>query len=91
MAPDGPNGVGDHADRFSMPTDVHSIGNKRETAEIETENIRMGRINSKLRNSPYTDEIVTPKPADRWKRVSADDTHVYLPLNAPVEASGTAN
>ncbi|KIM58353.1 hypothetical protein SCLCIDRAFT_28137, partial [Scleroderma citrinum Foug A] len=90
MAPDGPNGVGDHADRSSVPTDVHSIGNKRETAEIETGNVRMGRIDSKLRNSPYTDEIVTPKPADRWKRVSADDTHVYLPWNAPVEVLSRA-
>ena len=40
-APDGPNGIGDHADRSSMPMDVHSIRNKRETAEIKMGNIRM--------------------------------------------------
>ena len=84
-APDSPNGVGDHADRSSMPTDVHSIGNKRETAGIETGNVRMGQIDSKLQNSLYMDKIVMPTPVDQWKRVSADDTHVYLLWNVPVE------
>ena len=86
--PDEPNGLGNQTDGSSMCTDVHSIGNERETAANETVNVSTHRINSETQNSPYTNEIATFKRASRWKRVSADGTDVYLPCNAPVEALG---
>ena len=84
-APDKPDGRGNHTDRSGVHRDVHSIGNERETGANETENVRTSQNDSKAPNSPYMCEIATPKPADRWKRVSADDTYVYLPWNAPIE------
>ena len=87
-APDGPNGIGDHADRSSVPTDVHSIGNKRETAENETETIRTCRIKRKMENSPYKRENETPEPTNRWRKVSVSNVDVYVPCNAPIEAPG---
>ena len=85
-APDEPDGCGNHTDRLGMHRDVHNIGNKRETGVNEMENIRTSRNDSKAPNSLYMREITTLKPADRWKQVSADDTYVYLPWNAPIEA-----
>ena len=86
VAPDEPDGCRNHTDRSGVHRDLHSIGNERETGANETENVRTSQNDSKAPNSPYMHEIATPKPADRWKRVSADDTYVYLPWNAPIEA-----
>ena len=33
-------------------------------------------------------ENTTPKPADRWRKVSAEEINVYIPWDAPVEALG---
>ena len=46
----------------------------------------MCRIKLRTRNSPDTTEVERPEPPDRWKRVSAGDSDIYLPWNAPVEA-----
>ena len=69
--PDKPDGCGNHQNMLSMHTDVHCIGNERETAKIKMGNVRMGQIDSKPRNSPETHKIATAKPIGRWRKVSA--------------------
>ena len=83
--PDKPNGCGNHADRSSVPTKVHSIGNEREPAANETGNVRTCRIRPKMKNSPNECEIAMPEPTYRWRKVSAGDGDIYVPWNMPVE------
>ena len=65
--PDKPDGCRNLADTSSVYTDMHSIGNGMETPENETVNVRKRQIGQKTRNSPNATEIVTPKPASRWR------------------------
>ena len=69
-----------------MYTDRHSIGDETETAGNQARNVRKRQIKQKTQNSPDTNGTAMPKPPDQWKRVSADDIHVYALLNAPVVA-----
>ena len=85
LAPDEPNGHGDHTDRSSVHTDAHCIGNKMQMAANETENVRRRRNMPKTQDSPYTPKIEPSKHSIQWRRVSMDDIDVYLPLNAPIE------
>jgi len=60
-------------------------------AENKAETVRTCQNESKTQDSPYTTKVATPKPTSRWKQVSAGDTDMYVPWNAPVEALGTAS
>ena len=84
--PDEPNGLGNQTDGSSVRTDIHSIGNERQTAENNAKNVRTRQTVEKTQDSPYTAEIEPSKHPRRWRRVSADDISVYLPGNMPVEA-----
>ena len=84
--PDEPNGCGNHADGSSTRTDMHTIGNERETAANETGNVRRSRNDPKSQNSPIGPEITPPKSTHRWKRVGVGNVNVYLPWNVPIEA-----
>jgi len=83
-APDEPNGVGDHTDGSSRCTDVHSIGNGRETAENDSRSVRKRQTEAQTRNSPKAHEIATPEPTKQWTRVSIGGGDVYVPFNAPI-------
>ncbi|KIM53216.1 hypothetical protein SCLCIDRAFT_32076 [Scleroderma citrinum Foug A] len=74
--PDEPDGCGNHADASSARTDSHCIGNEMEMAANRTGNVRTRRTEEKTRNSPTTPENATPKPADRWRKVSAEEIDV---------------
>jgi len=82
--PDEPNGCGSRADWSSVRTDAHCGGN-------ETERVRTRQIGSKMQYSPGTRETTTLKRPRRWRRVSADGIHVYVPWNVPIEVLGTAS
>jgi len=88
---DGPDGHGSHADRSSAHTDTRSVGNTTETTENKAETVRTRQNGPKTRNSPNAIEIATAKLPRRWRRVSADGIHVYVPWNAPIEVLGTAS
>ena len=83
--PDEPDGCRNLVDMLSAHTDAHSNGDKSETSANVRINVRTGRIDSKLQNSPDTCEIETSKPIHRWKRVSVNNIDGYIPWDVPVE------
>ena len=85
---DEPNGFGDATDVSSVSTDGPSVETETEMPANIRRNVRIPRIERNPRNSPSTREIVTPKPAYQWKRVSNGDSDMYIPWNAPVKALG---
>ena len=87
--PDEPDGCGNPADMLSVHTDMHSIGNGTKTAENGRGDVRMGRIDSRKRNSLYTTEVGRPEPTYQWRKISVGNVDVYVPWNMPVEALGT--
>jgi len=66
---------------------AYCAGNGRETAKNETESIRTRQMGSRTRNSPNAIEIATPELPSRWKKVSAGGINVYVPQNAPIDAT----
>ena len=83
-APDEPNSDGDLTEGLTVHMDGHSIETETEMAENRRGNIRMGRIDSMRRNSPYTPENKQSKPTNRWRRVSIGNGGVYIPLNVQI-------
>jgi len=81
------NGSWSHADASSMHTDTHCGGNETETAENEAETVRTRQTDEEMQDSPNAREIATPKPTIRWKKVSAGGIDIYVPQNAPIEAT----
>ena len=79
------DGIETRADASIGRGDIPSVETETETAENDSTNVRC-RIDSKTRNSPYTLENETPKRSYRWRKVSAGDGDVYVPLNTPVAA-----
>ena len=61
-----------------MYMDAHSVGNETKMTANDSRNIRMRQMIEKSRNSPYTDEIATSKPTNRWKRVSNGNSDVKV-------------
>ena len=80
------DGIGSHADASNGSTDTPSVNTDAIKAANGTGNVRTRRTEEKTRNSPTTPENATPKPADRWRKVSAEEIDVYVPWDAPVEA-----
>jgi len=66
----------------SIRRDAHCTGNRREMAGNESESVRSHRTGLRTQNSPSVIEIATAKLPSRWRKVSADDNGVYVPLNA---------
>ena len=58
--------------------DAHSVGNETKMTANDSRNIRMRQMIEKSRNSPYTDEIATSKPTNRWKQVSNGNSDVKV-------------
>ena len=85
---DESNACGNQTDTSSPRTGTQSVGDVRETAEKETQNVRNCRNDSKTQNTPYTTEVATFKHTYRRRMVSVNDSDVYLPSNAPIEAPG---
>jgi len=85
--PDAPNGCGSHADASSRRTDAYCVGNDTQTAANEAESVRTRRMGSKTQNSPVAHGIVTAKRPRRWKMVSVEEVHVYVPWNASIETA----
>jgi len=85
--PDAPNGCGSHADGSSARTHAYCAGNGRETPAKEAERVRMLQNGSTTQNSPETHETATPKPTNRWRKVSVGNGDVYVPWNAPIETA----
>ena len=83
--PDEPNGCGNHVDGSSASMDVHTAEDETQTAVNKTENVRKRRNGQRTQNSPYTAKIETPEPIRQWRKVSIEDTDVYLSWDAPVE------
>ncbi|KIM51077.1 hypothetical protein SCLCIDRAFT_33747 [Scleroderma citrinum Foug A] len=54
-------------------------------------NVRTCRIRQRTENSPNAPKNGMSKPIRRWRMVSIGEANMYLLLNAPVEASGTAS
>ena len=82
--PDEPDCCGNHPNTSSVHTDAHRVGNERQMAENNAKNVRTRQTVEKMQDSPYTAEIVMPEPISRWRRVSASDIDVYIPLNTPI-------
>ena len=82
------DGLGDRMDMSSVCMDMHSVGVGTEMAEKEAENIRTPQNRQKAQNSPNTHKIVTSSSTYCWRRVSIDESDVYVPWSAPVEALG---
>ena len=87
-APDKPDGCRNHMNPPSMHTDVHSIGNERETPANETDNVKTHQRIEKLQNSPNAHRIAMPKHAYQWRKVSTGNIDVYTPWNVPIEVLG---
>ena len=81
------DGFRSHMDTLTMQQDAHSVANNVGMAENATRNVRKGRTMSKMQNSPYTPEIATPEPTNRWKRVSVSSGSVYVLVNVPIETT----
>jgi len=69
----------------NVPKNVAQRFQRHGNRENEVENVRMRRTKLRSRNSLATTEVERPEPTDRWKRVSADDSDIYILWNAPVE------
>jgi len=82
--PDVPNGSRSHADASSVHTDTHCAGNETETTENAPKNVRTCRIERKAENSPNGRDIAMPEVARRWRMVSVEEVHVYVPYNVPI-------
>ena len=78
--------IGSHADALTGQTDALGVEMNVTKSANETVNVRKLRIRWKTQNLLYKPEIATAKPIGLWRAVSADDIHVYIPLNAPVAA-----
>ena len=85
---DEPNGCRDHTDASSAQMDAPSVQTGASTPKNGTERVKTRQMESTTRNSPHTHEIATPEPTIRWKRVSVNDTNVYLPQNTPIDRTG---
>ena len=85
--PDEPDGCGNLADMLSAHTDAHSDGDESETSANVRINVRMGRIDSKPRNSPEICKIATAKPIGQWRGVSTSCTDVHVPLSVPIDTA----
>jgi len=85
--PDEPNGCGSHADGSSAHTHAYCIGNNTQTAANEAESVRTRRMGSKMQNSPVVHGIVTAKRPRRWRMVSVEEVHMYVPWNASIETA----
>ena len=85
------NGIGSNAEVLTGHGEIPCVGNKTETSENETGIVRTCQIGRKSQNSPYAPKNGTSKPIRQWRMVSVGEANVYLPLNAPVETSGTAS
>ena len=79
------DGTRNHTDTLATRTEPHSIETHTILPANKTQNVRMHRIRWKLQDSPYTLENETPKPICQWRKVSIEDTDVYLPWDVPVE------
>ena len=86
--PHEPNGRGNHVDGSDARTEVYSVKNDEETAADKMGNVRMHRNSLKTQNSPYMTEIVMFKHTYQRRRVSVNNSDMYLPWNAPVEVLG---
>ena len=62
--PGGSDGLRDHADASSVYMDMHSIGDKTETAGNQVRNVRKHQIEQKTQNSPDMNGTTMPKPPD---------------------------
>ena len=79
------DGTRNHADTLATCTEPHSVETHAILPANETQNVRMHRIRWKLQDSPYMLENEMPEPICQWRKVSVEDTDVYLPWDAPVE------
>ena len=62
-------------------------GNEAEMSEKDSVNVRMRQTRRRTPNSPNAREIAMPKHTYRRRRVSVNDSDVYVPWNMPIEAS----
>jgi len=71
---------------LSVRKDAYTVSHETEISENVTKNVRTRQIGRTTQYSPDTDEIETPKPAYRWRRIKVGDIDVYVPL--PDSAAG---
>ena len=86
-APDEPDGCSNHMNTLSVHTDAYSIEAEMETTENKGGNVRKGQIDLRTRDSPYMVEIKTSKHTYHWRKVSTEDTDVYVPVDAPIKTA----
>ena len=79
------DGARNHVDTLATRTEPHSVETHAILPANEMQDVRMHRIRWKSQDSPYTLENETPEPIRRWRKVSVEDTDVYLPWDVPVE------
>ncbi|KIM55812.1 hypothetical protein SCLCIDRAFT_30073 [Scleroderma citrinum Foug A] len=82
------DGIRSHVDASNGLTDTPSVNTDTIKAANGTGNVRTRRTEEKTQNSPTTPKNTMPKPADQWRKVSAEEINVYVPWDVPVEALG---
>jgi len=85
--PHEPNACGSPTDTSSMCTDTRSVEIHPLTPTNGMERVKTRQTDSKTRNSPYTRETATPKPAYQWKQVSLRGINVHVPQIRPIDTT----